>query len=177
MAAIVVYYNVHVGGLINKAVDENNAEWVAASQKAKAEWDKAIEAKQIEINQLSERQIAQSNAAESLLRQKNEQVNTLIAKLKENRHVTPSDDAKCVIPAGFVFDLAAMRNAAAGDSESTAKEVSAAPGGHEQAATGVTLSGLLGFMGDTYTVSSSYRLEALTWRGWYENQKLLFGDN
>jgi hypothetical protein len=80
-------------------------------------------------------------------------------------HVTPDDDRRCSVNAGFVR----VHDAAAGGS--AAGEVPGSAGGPDAAASGVPLSSVLGTVVANYGVAYDWRAEALGWRAWYVNQK------
>lgn len=75
-------------------------------------------------------------------------------------YVTPADDARCVVPSGFVR----LHDAAA-------SSLPVAPGGPEQAPSDVPLSAVLETVIGNYGVGHDALTEAQAWREWYVEQK------
>lgn len=75
-------------------------------------------------------------------------------------YVTQAADAACPVPAGFVR----VHDAAASG-------VPAAPGGPVDAASGVPLSAVATVVAENYGIAHEWRIEAIAWREWYDQQK------
>lgn len=84
---------------------------------------------------------------------------------KVPHYVTPQDDARCIVNAGFVR----MYNEAV--SSGGAAKVSRSPGGSDAAASNVQLSDVLNTDLDNLEIGYLIRNEAVTWRKWYADQK------
>lgn len=106
-------------------------------------------------------QTISTTAADTLTKTRVEiQTRTVTLIKKVPIYVPASADRDCIVPTGFVR----VHDAAAAGLPETA-------GGPDQAPSGVPLSAIAATVVANYGVAYDWRAEAMTWRGWYAEQK------
>lgn len=130
--------------------------------------EKAAEAKRIALarqdvaKRETKAQAITAHAASELVKTRVEiQTRTVTLIQKVPTYVTPAADAACVVPRGFVR----LHDAAA------AASLPSPASGSDEAPSGLPLSAIASTIVANYGAAYDWRAEALTWRGWYAEQK------
>lgn len=114
-----------------------------------------------EVERASEK--VSADARDALAQQQGQIVYRTRTLVKEiPTHVTPADDARCTVSAGFVR----VFNASAGGLPAVPPGAS----GSDSAPSGIALSSVLGTTVEDFGTAYGWRAEALTWRDWYTAQ-------
>lgn len=142
------------------------AKGVAAGVKAeRADWQKVAE-KLKEIRRKLESRTSAISADErtKLDRRLTDNHAHFTNLRKEVRaHVTPADDARCIVPLGFVRTL----NRGLAGRDRRAPELPGAAGRPDAAASGLALSDVADQLLGGFEAPYAWRAEADAWRGWY----------